>query len=93
MLFETFEPGGTYYWSVTVDGVSSPTWNFTVKDRSYPLNDVSIDTTVIGIKTKDPDSLMVVSNNRLSFMRFDIPNSINNSYKIELNLMPYKNIL
>ena len=90
VLFETFEPGGTYHWSVTVDGVSSPTWNFTVKDRSYPLNDVSIDTTVIGIKTKDPDSLMVVSNNRLSFMRFDIPNSINNSYKIELNLMPYK---
>jgi len=90
VLFETFEPGGTYHWSVTVDGVSSPTWNFTVKDRSYPLNDVSIDTTVIGIKTKDPDSLMVVSNNRLSFMRFDIPNSINNGYKIELNLMPYK---
>ena len=90
VLFETFEPGGTYHWSVTVDGVSSPTWKFTVKDRSYPLNDVSIDTTVIGIKTKDPDSLMVVSNNRLSFMRFDIPNSINNSYKIELNLMPYK---
>jgi len=90
VLFETFEPGGTYHWSVTVDGVSSPIWKFTVKDRSYPLNDVSIDTTVIGIKTKDPDSLMVVSNNRLSFMRFDIPNSINNSYKIELNLMPYK---
>ena len=90
VLFETFEPGGTYHWSVTVDGVSSPTWKFTVKDRSYPLNDLSIDTTVIGIKLKHPDSLMVVSNNRLSFMRFDIPNSINSSYKIELNLMPYK---
>ena len=90
VLFENFEPGGTYHWSVTVDGVSSPTWKFTVKDRAYPLNDFSVDTTIIGIKTKDPDTLMVVSNNRLSFIRFDIPTSINNSYKIELNLMPHK---
>ena len=90
VLFETFEPGGTYHWSVIVDGVSGPTWEFTVKDRTYPLNDVSVDTTIIGIKTKDPDSLMVVSNNRLSFMRFDVPASINSSYKIGLNLMPHK---
>jgi hypothetical protein len=90
VLFETFEPGGTYHWSVTVDGVSGPTWKFTVKDRTYPLNDVSVDTTIIGIKTKDPDSLMVVSNNRLSFMRFDVPASINSSYKINFNLLPHK---
>ena len=34
VLFETFEPGGTYNWSVTVDGVSSDNWTFTVDDLS-----------------------------------------------------------
>ena len=90
MLFETFEPGGTYHWSVTVDGVSGPTWKFTVIDKALALNDLSIDPTIIKIQPKFNDSNLVVSNSRMAFMRFDFPSSINSSYKINLNLIPNK---
>ena len=43
VVFATFSPGETYNWSVTVDGVSSGNWTFTVADKIYPLNDRSID--------------------------------------------------
>ena len=90
VLFETFELGGTYHWSVTVDGVSGPTWKFTVIDKALPLNDLSIDPTIIKIQPKINDSNLVVSNSRMAFMRFDFPSSINSSYKINLNLIPNK---
>jgi len=85
--FQTFEPGGTYNWSVTVDNVSGGNWSFKTDDKIYPLNDRSVDTT-------DKTSLipyqmrnLEVSNNKISFLRFDIPSSITNSHKINLKLV------
>jgi hypothetical protein len=85
--FQTFEPGGTYNWSVTVDGVSGGTWSFKTDDKIYPLNDRSVDTT-------DKTSLIPyqmrrlnVSNNTISFLRFDIPSTITDSHKINLKLV------
>ena len=89
VLFETFLPGETYNWSVIVDSVSSDIWTFTISDKEYPLNDRSLDTTIV-------DSMLIpyqinnlqVSNNNLAFLKFDVPSSINNSYNIHLNLVP-----
>jgi len=87
VLFQAFEPGGTYNWSVTVDNVSGGNWSFKVSEKVYPLNDRSVDIT-------DKKSLMPyqiknleVSNNKISFLRFDIPSTITNSHKINLNLV------
>ena len=89
VLFETFLPGETYNWFVIVDSDSSDIWTFTISDKEYPLNDRSIDTTIV-------DSMLIpyqtknlqVSNNKLAFLKFDVPSSINNSYNIHLNLVP-----
>ena len=85
--FQTFEPGGTYNWSVTVDNVSGGNWSFKVSEKVYPMNDRSVDIT-------DKKSLMPyqiknleVSNNKISFLRFDIPSSITDIHKINLNLV------
>jgi hypothetical protein len=85
--FQTFEPGGTYNWSVTVDNVSGGNWSFKTDDKIYPLNDRSVDTT-------DKTSLIPyqmrklnVSNNTISFLSFDIPSTITNSHKINLKLV------
>jgi hypothetical protein len=85
--FQAFEPGETYNWSVTVDNVSGGNWSFKVDDKIYPLNDRSVDVT-------DKKSLMPyqiknleVSNNIISFLRFDIPSSITDNHKIFLNLV------
>ncbi len=84
--FQTFEPGGTYNWSVTVDGVSGGNWSFKTDDKIYPLNDRSVDTTdktsLIPYQIKN----LKVSNNKISFLRFDIPSTITNSHKINLKL-------
>jgi len=74
---------------VIVDSVSSDIWTFTISDKEYPLNDRSLDTTIV-------DSMLIpyqtknlqVSNNNLAFFKFDVPSSINNSYNIHLNLVP-----
>ncbi|MDP6992437.1 MAG: hypothetical protein QGF89_07130, partial [Candidatus Marinimicrobia bacterium] len=90
VLFETFEPGGTYNWSVSVDGVNGGTWTFTVDDKIHPLNDRSVDTTA---NSRLPAHLykdLVISNNRLAFLRFDIPSSVNRSNRINLNIVPEK---
>ena len=85
--FQAFEPGGTYNWSVTVDNVSGGNWSFKVSEKVYPMNDRSVDIT-------DKKSLMPyqiknleVSNNKISFLRFDIPSSITDIHKINLNLV------
>ena len=85
--FQAFEPGGTYNWSVTVDNVSGGNWTFKVDDKIYPLNDRSVDTTdktsLIPYQIKN----LEVSNNKISFLRFDIPSTITNSHKINLKLV------
>ena len=91
VLFGNFLPGQTYNWSVTVDGISGGNWTFTVEDKVHPLNDRSVDITAAAstlnpIQTKN----LIISNKNLAFLRFDIPSSVNKSYRINLNLVPEK---
>jgi len=88
VLFETFQPGGTYNWSVTVDGMSGGNWSFTVSDRVYPLNDRSVATETDTIVWPFMVQNLEVSNNQMSFLRFDIPSSISSNCIIHLNLVP-----
>jgi hypothetical protein len=89
VVFETFLPGETYNWSVIVDNVSSDIWTFTVDDKIYPLNDRSVD-----INASDEmlipyqNKSLQVSVNELSFLRFDIPKTVNVNNKIYLNITP-----
>ncbi len=85
--FQTFEPGGTYNWSVTVDGVSGGNWSFKTDDKIYPLNDRSVDVTNNTSLLPSQVKNLEVSNNKISFLRFDIPSTITNSHKINLNLV------
>jgi len=85
--FQAFEPGGTYNWSVTVDGVSGGNWSFKVSDKIYPLNDRSVDTTDKTSLIPKQIKNLEVSNNKMSFLRFDIPSTITNSHKINLKLV------
>ena len=86
--FQTFEPGGTYNWSVTVDNVSGGNWSFSVADRIYPLNDRSVDITDNQTLIHYQINTLEVSKNNIAFLRFDIPTSITNSHTIKLNLVP-----
>ena len=89
VVFETFLPGQTYNWSVEVDGVSSQTWSFTVANKIQPLNDRSVDTNAADVKLiPDHNKSLSLSDGVLSFMRFDIPSSINSDYQVFLNLTP-----
>jgi len=90
VLFQTFQPGGTYNWSVSVDGVSGGSWTFQVDDKIYPTNDRSIDTTASEVILPYLINNLIASNNRLAFLRFDIPSSVNSSYQVILNLVPEK---
>jgi len=91
--FQAFEPGGTYNWSVTVDNVSGGNWTFKVEDKIYPLNDRSVDITNNSSLMPSQVKNLEVSNNIMSFLRFDIPSSISSwldrssSHKIKLNLV------
>jgi len=85
--FQAFEPGGTYNWSVTVDNVSGGNWSFKVEDKIYPLNDRSVDITNNSSLLPSQVKNLEVSNNIMSFLRFDIPSSITSSHKIKLNLV------
>ena len=85
--FQAFEPGGTYNWSVTVDSISGGNWSFKVDDKIYPLNDRSVDITNNSSLVPSHVKNLEVSNNKMSFLRFDIPSSITDSHKIKLNLV------
>jgi len=74
--FQTFDPGETYNWSVTVDNVSGGTWSFKTDDKIYPLNDRSVDITNNSSLLPSQVKNLEVSNNKMSFLRFDIPSSI-----------------
>ncbi|HIB02346.1 MAG TPA: LamG domain-containing protein, partial [Candidatus Marinimicrobia bacterium] len=88
VLFETFQPGGTYNWSVSVDGVSGGSWTFQVEDEIYPTNDRSIATAVTSPVLPYQTKNLQVSINHAAFLRFDISESVNASYKTSLNLVP-----
>ena len=88
VFFQVFEPGGTYNWSVTVDNVSGGNWSFKTDDKIYPLNDRSVDITdkkrLLPYQIKN----LEVSQNKIAFLLFDIPSSINGNHKIKLNIVP-----
>ena len=90
VLFQTFQPGGTYNWTVTVDNVSGGNWSFKVDDKIYPMNDRSVDVT--DNKSLKPMQIrnLDVSTNKIAFLLFDIPSSIDENYSIKLNLVPEK---
>ncbi len=89
VVFATFIPGKTYNWTVTVDGVSSDNWTFTVTDKIHPLNDNFVDITAEDQKLiPNHNKNLHVADNVLSFLRFDIPESIDVSDKIYLNITP-----
>ncbi|SVA24895.1 uncharacterized protein METZ01_LOCUS77749, partial [marine metagenome] len=89
VVFATFIPGKTYNWTVTVDGVSSDNWTFTVTDKIHPLNDNFVDITAEDQKLiPNHNKNLQVADNVLSFLRFDIPESIDVSDKIYLNITP-----
>ena len=85
--FQAFKPGETYNWYVTVDNVSGSNWSFKVDDKIYPLNDRSVDITNNSSLMPSQVKNLEVSNNIMSFLRFDIPSSITDSHKIKLNLV------
>ena len=88
VFFQAFEPGGTYNWSVTVDNVSGGNWSFKVDDKIYPLNDRSVDTTDKKSLLPYQINNLEVSQNKIAFLLFDIPSSINGNHKIKLNFVP-----
>ena len=88
VLFETFQPGGTYSWSVMVDGMSGGTWSFTVKDRVYPLNDRSVATDADTVEYPFMVQNLVVSNSSMGFLRFNVPASILSNNITHLNIVP-----
>jgi len=88
VFFQVFEPGGTYNWSVTVDNVSGGNWTFKTDDKIYPLNDRSVDTTDKKSLLPYQINNLEVSQNKIAFLLFDIPSSINGNHKIKLNLVP-----
>jgi hypothetical protein len=89
VVFETFLPGQTYTWSVKVGDVSSQMWSFTVANKIQPLNDRSVDVNADDEKLiPNHNKSLSLSDGVLSFMRFDIPSSINSDYQVFLNLTP-----
>ena len=86
VFFQTFEPGGTYNWNVTVDNVSGGNWSFKVADKIYPLNDRSVD--VSDNKSLIPYQIknLRVSENNIAFLLFDIPSTITDNHSINLNI-------
>ena len=91
VMFVKLTPGGTYNWTVTVDGVASKSWSFTATDKVYPINDRSIDISVQD-STYLPQQIqkLLVSRNNHAFLRFDVPAIVDSTYKVELNLTPGK---
>lgn len=76
VVFETFLPGQIYNWSVTVDGVSSNTWNFTVANKIHPSSDRSVDINADDEKLiPNHNKSLSLSDGVLSFLKFDIPSS------------------
>ena len=88
VFFQAFEPGGNYNWSVTVDNVSGGNWSFKTDDKIYPLNDRSVDTTDKNSLLPYQINNLEVSQNKIAFLLFDIPSSINGNHKIKLNFVP-----
>ncbi|MFL2910705.1 MAG: LamG-like jellyroll fold domain-containing protein, partial [Limisphaerales bacterium] len=88
VFFTSLKPNSTYTWSVTVDGVSGETWSFSTMDKIYPVNDRSVDVTSSEIVFPNQKPNLEVSQNKVAFFRFDIPETIPGNYNILLNLTP-----
>jgi hypothetical protein len=86
VFFQAFQPRGIYTWSVTVDGISGGTWSFQVDNDIYPLSDRSIDTTMHEVILSTKQKTLDVFNNNIAFFRFEVPESIDDSWDVEFNL-------
>ena len=91
VMFVKLNPGGSYNWRVTVDGVVGDSWSFTATDKVYPINDRSLDISIQD-STYLPQHIqkLLVSKNNHAYLRFDAPAKVDSSYKVELNLTPGK---
>ena len=86
VMFQAFQPGGLYTWSVSVDGISGGTWSFRVDNDIFPMNDRSIDTTLHEVIPLNNQKTLEVFENNIAFLLFDIPSSVDNSWDVDLNL-------
>ena len=86
VMFQEFQPGGFYTWSVSVDGMSGGTWSFQVDNDIFPMNDRSIDTTLHEVIPLNNQKTLEVFENNIAFLLFDIPSSVDNSWDIDFNL-------
>ena len=86
VFFQSFQPSGIYTWTVSVDGISGGTWSFQVDSNIYPMNDRSIDITESEIILSTKQKYLEVYKNNVTFLRFDIPPSVDGSWNTDLNL-------
>ena len=85
VMFQEFQPGGFYTWTVTVDGMSGGIWSFQVDNDIFPMNDRSIDTTLHEVIPLKNQKTLEVSENNIAFFRFDVPSTIDESWDIDFN--------
>ena len=89
VVFQTFLPNQNYNWNVTVNGVNSGNWNFRTSDHLLPLNDRSIDTSIVnGYLLPMHEEILEVKKNTISYLKFDIPILNENIESIFLNIVP-----
>ena len=86
VFFQSFQPSGIYTWTVSVDGTSGGTWSFQVDSNIYPMNDRSIDITQNEIILSTKQKYLEVYKNNVTFLRFDVPPSVDGSWNTDLNL-------
>ena len=86
VFFQSFQPSGIYTWTVSVDGTSGGTWSFQVDSNIYPMNDRSIDITQNEIILSTKQKYLEVYKNNVTFLRFEVPSSVDGSWNIDLNL-------
>ena len=96
----SFRPDSPYTWTVRVfdqadiTGVSGDTWSFTTTDRIHPINDRSVDISAdeedIGQIEVYPQQreVLEVSSSHVTFLRFDLPETISDTDRLQLNLVP-----
>jgi hypothetical protein len=87
VLFSSFKPNSKYTWSVSVDGVSGGDWTFTTNDGIYPLNERSVDVVKPVEVYPSQKQNLEVSKTNVSFLRFDLPETIRGSYRLKLKFM------
>ena len=93
VMFVNLLPNSNYSWSVSIIGISGSNngdnWSFTTADKIYPLNDRSIETSILD-STYLPSHIqnLKVSNDNYTFLKFDIPQILDSLNALFINLTP-----